>query len=296
MLSFQGQYTQCQNLTQDTTADALTFFKTSLNTGQRILESELGSFYTEETASVTTIASTSTYKTPADFIRLKKAYITIDDVRYVMDEAHDEEEWQVYKRNVDTVTSDTLFKIFVRRDNFEVYPTPATDDLTITLIYEAGNREQIADDYTTGTITTLANGAAAVTAADTTFTSAMAGRYLKVTSDGVWYKIATFGTTTTLTLDKNYEGLSIASGTEVYIIGDMPITPEPTHQIPCFYAAMQYYMGFKQSISKAEYYRKLYESNLKRAKATFGRRYSSKYIPGRSPRPVNSNWYPRNMS
>jgi len=166
----------------------------------------------------------------------------------------------------------------------------------MTLIYEAGNDELIADDYTTGTIVTLANGDTAVTATGTTFTSAMAGRYLKITADGIWYKIASFGTTTTLTLDKNYEGLSIAAGSEAYTIGEMPRTPESTHIIPAYYALMQYYMGFKQSVTKADYYRKLYETDLKRAKATFGRRYSSKYISGRTGRAVNPNHFPRNMT
>lgn len=298
MLSFTGQQTRCQKLTKDSSSDALTFFKTNINEGQRILESELGSFYTEETATVTTIASTNSYKTPAGFIRLKAAYITIDDTRYYLEQVHDEEEWQFYQTS-QSPKSDTLQKIFVRRDNFEVWQTPSSAGNTITLIYEAGNTEQISDDYTTGTISALANGAKAVTGGSTVFTAAMAGRYLKITSEGTWYLITSFGTTTTLTLDKAYEGLTISGGSEAFIIGDMPITPEPTHQIPCYYATWQYYMGFKQSISKAEYYRKLYENDTNRAKRTFSRRYSSKYLSGRRAdrnHPINPNHYPRGLT
>lgn len=295
MLSFTGIQTLCQDLTQDTTAPALTFFKSSANIGQHILETELGSFYTEESVPINTALATSSYKTPANFVRLKKAYITVGTNRYLMDEVRDEDEWQSYQQG--TTTSNTLQKIFVRRDNFEVWPTPATANLVMTLIYEPAGKDLIADDYVTGTITTLTNGAKAVTASGSTFTSAMAGRYLKITNDGNWYKIASFGTTTTLTLDKNYEGISVAAGTEAYIIGQMPRTPEETHHIPAYFAVWQYYAGFKQNKEQGDYYRALYEGDLARAKKTYSRRYTSKYIPGNKRRfsVINPNDYPHNL-
>src|SRR3990167_10903351 len=158
MLSFTGQQTQCQDLTQDTSAGALTFFKTNLNLGLHILEAELGSFYTEEEASVTTVAATRSYKTPANFIRLKKAYLTVSTQRYIMEEVTDEAEWQMYNQST-APSSDTPTKIIVRRDNFEIYPKSTTAGYTITLLYEAGGDDLVADDYTTGTISTLSNGA-----------------------------------------------------------------------------------------------------------------------------------------
>jgi hypothetical protein len=292
MLSYSGIQTQAQDLTADYDTESLTFLKNNINIGQRILETELGSFYTEELDTVTTVADTASYKTPVEFIRLKKAYITSGTTQHVMDEVFDEEEWRALKSSSNS--GDILQKIFIRRDNFEVYPTPATADLTITLIYEAGAKELIADDYTTGTITTLANASKAVTASGSTFTTAMAGRYLRITNDGVWYKIATYGSATTLTLDKAYEGLSIAAGSEAFTIGQMPITPESTHHIPAYYAAFQYYLGFKQDQGKAKIYRELYEIDLARAKRTYGRRYSTKYISGRKrmATPINSNYPP----
>jgi hypothetical protein len=294
MLSYTALQTKCQDGAKDTSASALTFFQGEINEGLREVQSELGSFYTEEEASVTTVASTATYDLPANFIRLKNAYITVSNVRYEMDVVQDEQEWQFYKSNATNSTSDTLQKIIVRRDSFEVYPTPASASLTITLRYEKGYDELTAADYTTGTITTLSNGAAAVTGSGTTWTAAMAGRYLKITSDGTWYKILTFGTTTTLTLDKNYEGLSISAGSEAYIIGDMPIIPEPTHKLLAYYALWQYYVSLKQSAVKADYWRKIYEVGLRRAKRTYSRRYSSRYIaPNRTSRnTVNPNNYP----
>jgi hypothetical protein len=160
------------------------------------------------------------------------------------------------------------------------------------LKYEAGGKDLIAEDYTTGTITTLANGSTALTASGTTFTSAMAGRYIYL-PDGNWYKIAAFLTTTTLTLDKAYEGISIAAGTDSFIVGQIPRVPNDTQTIPVNYAVWQYYKGFKQNTNFADDYKKMFDEELAVAKETYGRRYSSKYIPSRmNTNTINPNSFP----
>ena len=290
-------YTMCEDLAQDTNSDAITFFKTHINLGLHILESELGSYYTEETATDLTEASVAAYPTPDTLIRLKVAYVTVGSLRYVMEEVFDEDEWQALQSAQVSQTSNTARYIFIRRDRFEIYPTPATAGNTITLRFEAGSKDLSADDYTTGTITTLANGGTAVTASGSTLTAAMAGRYFKVNSYPVWNKISAFGTTTTLTLDKSYSGIAISAGSEAYTIGEMPRTPESTHQIPVWYALMNYYQGFKQNEEKAKYYNNKYEFDLKRAKTTYSKRYATNYIPGnRQKKLLNPNHYPSGLT
>jgi len=294
-LSFTGLKTQCADLTSDNSTESATFFATNINIGLGILESELGSFYTEETDTITTTADEDTYALPVNFIRLKSAYITLGTYNYPMEEVFEEDEWQMYKRQ--TQPSNILTKIFVTRDNVEVFPTPSDDDLVITIKFEAGGRELTAEDYTTGTITTLANGSTALTASGTTFTSSMVGRYIYL-PDGNWYKISAFLTTTTLTLAKAYEGVSITAGTETFKIGECPRTPPATHHIPALYAVWQYYEGYKKDTSNAELYKSRFEQELKRAKATYGRRYSTRYILGKRVLrvPINPNNYPSGMT
>lgn len=60
----------------------------------------------------------------------------------------------------------------------------------------AGNR--IGTDYISGTVTIDASGN--VTGAGTTFTSAMVGKGLKATGHSAWYRIATFASTTAITI------------------------------------------------------------------------------------------------
>lgn len=303
MISFGAAQTRFQNLAQDDSASALTFFKASYNVGQHILEAELGSFYTEENHTDITEDGVNSYPLPGQFIRLKTAYVTIGTTRYNLEQVFDEQKWQRLMSETSGIESDILTHIFIRRDRFEVYPYPATGNgsstgNTMTLIYEGGGKDLSFDDYITGTITTLANGSKAVTASGSTFTSAMAGRYFKIDAYPAWYKIASFGTTTTLTLDREYQGVSIAAGTEAYTIGEMPRTPETTHQIPIWHAMMDYYQGFKQNEEKAKYYKALFESDLKAAKVTYSKRYSTNYIPGnRRANPViNPNHYPSGMT
>lgn len=302
MLSYQDLYTECQNQAQDTSTAAETYFKSQLNIGQNLLETELGSFYTDESTTADTVDGTSLYDTPSDLVRLKLAFIEVGEIDYVLEEVYDEHRWRRIKANEGSSESDAAMFIFVKRDTYEIYPTPATDSNTINLIYEAGGKELQFDDYTDGTISALANGAAAVTGDSTTFTAAMVGRYLKVTSDGIWYKISAYTSATAITLDKNFQGTTIAAGAEAYTIGEMPRTPPSTHMVPVYYAMKNYFAGFKQNTNKSRENERLFEKEMKRAKTTYSRRYSSKYMPGRSSMygygsgVVNPNLYPSSMS
>lgn len=303
MISFGAAQTRFQNLSQDSSDGALTFFKASYNVGQSILEDELGSFYTEETYTDITESGVFSYPMPSDqFVRLKEAYVTISNVRYNLQQVHDETEWQLMMSQTTGNSSDILTHIFVRRDTFEVFPTPATGDgsttgNTMTMIYEAGHKDLTADDYVDGTISDLANGDLDVTGSSTVFTAAMAGRYLKIDSFPAWYKIASYTSATAISLKTPYQGITISSGSETYVIGEMPRTPSGTHSIPIWYGLMDYYQGFKQNEDKAKYYRGLFEGELKRAKVTYKRRYVSNYIPGNRKRRVeNPNHYPSNMT
>ena len=299
MLSYQDQWTMAQNLSQDNSSDAKTFFKQQINIGQHILETELGSFYTEETGTITTVAGTNSYATPDQFIRLKQAYVTVNSIRYEMQEVYNEKEWQMMIASQTQQRSDIATHCFIRRDRIEVYPTPSSSSNTITLIYEASGKDLYNDDYTTGTITTLAANGTAVTGSGTTFTSGMVGRYFKINTYPIWYKIATYTSATAIALDKGYTGTAISAGSSAFTIGEMPRTPESTHHIPVYYSLMQYFQGFKLNENKGNYYKALYDGDMKRAKVTFARRYSSNYIPGRRSlmaRPINPNLYPSGMT
>jgi hypothetical protein len=252
---------------------------------------------TEESWTDLTEASVYSYPLLDQFIRLTEAHLTIGTNQYPpLIQVYDEDEWQ--RMRAFSGTSNIATHILVRSDTFELYPTPATAGNTLTLRAELGNKDLSFDDYTTGTITTLANGGTAVVGSGTTWTTAMIGRYLKITSFPVWYKISGVTDTTHLTLAKNYQGIAIAAGTEVYTIGEVARTPSSTHQIPVWYALQNYYLGFKQNAEKAKLYKGLYDSDLAKVKPLKQKRSTSNYIPGKRRRngAVNPNNYPTNLS
>lgn len=300
MLSFQSIYTQAQDLVQDYSSEALVFLKRNINIGQKILETELGSFYTEETITRATTASNGVYYMPADCIRLVAAYVTVGTTQYNLEVVYDEDYWQVLKSSTIGSYNDAATHVIARRDTFEIWPGAATAGNTITLRYEAGGQDLQYDDYTAGTILTLTTATDDVVGVGTTFTAAMEGRYIKIDADGVWYKISDVLTATTLTLDRNYQGASIAAGTDTYIIGQLPRTPGQTHHIPAYYAAMNYYNGYKQNETRGSYFRTLYNADMKAAIETYSKRYASKYMIGgykqRGRHIINPNYPPQNMS
>lgn len=295
------QQTQCQDETSDANADSLTFFKRNLNVGLGTLQGALGSYYTDDTDTDVTVASQKSYRLPVGCIRLKVLTVTVSGVEYPAETIYDEELWRRIQGGTLLTTGNIPQFAFARRDTVEIYPTPSASSNTITFYFESGGKEMVADDYSTGSITTLAASGTAVTGNLTVWTSAMAGRYLRVNSEGNWYKIGSVGGNTALTISDKYQGLAIAAGSEAYLIGEVPNTPPPTHILPVYFALWRYYSGPKKDAAKATEYKNYWDNGLLDAKARYGNRSSSNVIPStrglrRGIRLINPNFYPTGMS
>lgn len=298
MLTFSQQQTLFQDLAIDTSAAALTFGKSAINIGTHILETELGTHILEETRTGSTSTSTNVIQLPENCIRVKAFYVTVGGIQYNAQEIYDEDTWREIQANTQASTSDRLRFFYVRRGILEMFPLAASSN-TYTLIYEATSKDLFNDDYTTGTITTLANGGTAVTGSGTTFTQSMVGRQFKIDADGQWYEIGSFTNATSIGLVKPYQGSSISAGSASFVIGEASKLPEATHHIPVYYALWQYSLS-KKDAGSAAMYKGMYEQYMQWAKATFSRRYSSQVIPNTRKFRIfgllNPNDYPRNVS
>jgi len=304
MLSHQSQYQLAQSLASDADATNLAFLKTNVTLGQRKLEALLGIYYTEDSRTLTTVTdaisgtSYQSYKLPENFKKLSSFYVTDGDTRYSADLIQDEGLWQQINSNSTTLSSNYVQFCFIRRDRIELYPLPSTA-CTATIIYDSFSKPLVNDDYTTGTITTLANAAVAVTASGSTFTTGMVGRYFKIDTDGEWYKIAAYGSATTLTLDSKYQGISIAAGTETYTIGQMPITPQETHELPAYYAVWRWAL-MKKDVQMAREFERMWKEGVNDAQMTWSNRSTSSIITSkpylRKRGLVNPNYYPEDLS
>ncbi len=305
MLSFQNQYELTQDLSSDSSSTNLTMLKKLINLGQRRLEKKL-KIVTEDTRTYTlqtdAISGTSNiaYRLPENYGKFLRAYVKVGSNHYSASLIQSPSLWR--KINF-TETSTSSFLQFVHikrgtRDRFEIYPPPSTTD-TLTFDYLAKGADLSVADYATGTITTLANGGTAVTGSGTTWTSAMAGRYFKITNNEQWYKIASFGTTTTLTLASEYQGIAISGGSDNYTIGQMPITPEDTHILPVYFALWKYFL-FRKDRTQAREYRREWLNGIKDAIQDYANEedsevlYNDRAVTQRGV--INPNYYPQDMS
>lgn len=125
----------------------------------------------------------------------------------------------------------------------QVNPPPRTP---IMLPYDYIKTVRSMTEYTTGSITTLANGGTAVTGTGTDFDGyGISGYtyYLRIDGDGeadesVWYKIASFDSGTGITLATAYNGVALSSATASYTISMVPELPAKFHDA-ILYMAIQ---------------------------------------------------------
>ncbi len=297
MISFGAAKVRFRKMTQDASPAALAFFEESYNIGQRILEAEIGSYWTEETEEIDTEENVSEYKTPDRFLRLKDAFFIKGGREYPMTEIIDEDDWRDLNASSNTATGNSDFAIFIRKDTFETYPKAGEDGNTFKLRYEPYGMDLSEDDHTDGFISGITNGSKIVQGATPNWDASMIGNWLQLGSFKTWYEIADVTDADTLVLDKKYSGRTVVAGSEAYKIGQMPKTPEGTHQIPIHYALMDYYAGFKQNATKMKEWKSMYEMDMARAKVTYKRRVTSNYIPGNRHRRrrFNTNYPPENM-
>ena len=307
MLSFQSQYELAQFLLSDENTTNLGKIKELIRIGQRRLEAILGITFTEEIRNFTTvtdaIASTSdqAYKLPENFKSLTALFVTISSIQYPATLIQDESLWRQLNQH-NSSESNFVQYCFIRNDGtrrrIELFPIPSSAN-TATLIYDAFSKPLVTDDYIDGNISALANGDTAVTGSSTTFTSGMEGRFLRIDDDGEWYKILTFGSTTLLTLDTEYQGVTISSGSEAYTIGQMPITPGDTHELPVYFAIWRVAL-MKKDVQLAREYERLWKEGVREAEQNWGNWGSSNVTPShrllRSRGPINTNLWPENLS
>jgi len=303
-LSYQGQYELAQDLASDSDATNKTLLQNFVKQGNRKLQAELGTYITDEQRTFTTVTdaisgtSNQAYSLPENFRSLVELYVTVGTTQYNAELIQDYELWRQVNSTTTSSTSDFLQFCFVKNDRIELYPIPSSAN-TATLRYRHIERDLTQDDYTTGTITTLANGGTAVTGSTTTWTAAMVGRYFRVDSDGEWYKISARSSDTAITLERAYQGVSISAGTEAHTIGQLANLPPDTYELPVYYAVWRWSL-FRKDVQLAREFERMWKEGVRDAKANWGNISSSAVIHDkrnlRQRGILNNNFWPENMS
>lgn len=245
MKSFTARRTLYGKYTLDTGSSNLTFGDETMNDETRRLCSMRDWPFLHRLRTMTTVASTQFGALPYDIEQVESVFVTVSSQRHTPKLITSREQWDVLNRN--TYTSDIPEYAYVYNGELGLWPTPATSSNTISVNGKVRVIDLNTADDTARTITTLANGSTALTVS-AGLTVQMAGFWIRPTfsttantGDGVWYEIASVTNATTATLVRKYGGNSIAVGTAACTIAQMPLLPEPFHDLPIFKAAETYW-------------------------------------------------------
>ena len=267
MITWSNFQSDCQDITGDSTSATLTRFKRWGNQGYHLVLSELGRTHTEKTQTANTVKDQQFYTMPSETLFIKSVKVTVSSIEYPIEPIIDQDTWDIINAGV-TGSTDIPSFYFVRPGfgvggtEVGIFPKPATANNTITIIYEAGDRDLNIDDFTTTTVT-VTNGDATITHSGTSFTAAMVGRYFQTDDDRTWYRIASFTSTSSMELENVFEGAS-GSG-QSYTIAEAFHLPEEMQVLPVYYALGHFY-DMRHDDSKSIKYRALFDKELRDGK------------------------------
>jgi len=280
MLTFQDQYQMLQQLTGDTSTASLVMFKRDINEGGAMFLNRLGRKFNKEYMTASLTAAQQYYQLPAEAIRISEIRCLNGTNYYTPVLVTSELEWN--QLNTISTSGNYPTHYYIRGFNeVGLYPIPSTtvaNGLVVSL--EPQHVDLTHDDFTTGTVT-VSNGSATLTHSATGFLPEMVGRWLQVTdgTDGKWYRIAAYTSTSVLTLENYYEGVS-GSGRS-FRIGEVMKIPNAYQDAPVYYAAERYYM-VQNDQRTAPLFAQRFELKVKSAKETYARSTSRMGVKSRN--------------
>lgn len=222
--------------------------------------------FLEATKDMTTVANQETYQIPNGFRKLIDLMVYSDSgasttsTIYSPEMVFDPTKWKrVLQYRLGT--SDVPYFTYVENRTFKIQPIPATTGNLIRLRGRLQTNSLSIANYTTGTITSIANGATAVVGSGTTWTADMVGRYIQITEttaagggDGFWYQIGSYTSATSIGLTKPYEGTTISGGTAAYTIGQCSVIPEAYDIAVLYRAAALFWQGASDLVKSKMYW------------------------------------------
>lgn len=260
----------CNVSTSDTTA--MTVIDTNVNDSIRTICNLQGGKlrFLESTSDMTTVADQESYQIPNKYRKLIDLQVWSGDgssntqVIYHPEMVFDPMRWaQVEQFRLGS--QDVPLFVYVQNTSYKIQPIPSTTGNLIRLRGRLRTRDLSIADYTTGTITSLANGGTAIVGNGTTWTADMVGRYIKITQttadgggDGYWYEIGSYTSATSIGLTKPYEGTTIAAATAAYTIGQCSPVPE-AYDVAIVYRATALYWQNQNDLVRAKQYWLMYD-------------------------------------
>lgn len=206
--------------------------------------------FLEAVKTLYTVASQEGYQLPNGFRKAMTIVIwseaTTAGIPYTPEMVFDPVIWNRIKQ-AKLGSGNLPYFTYIEAQKFYVQPIPSTSGNLIQVRGRLQTKDLTIPDYTTGTITSIANGATTLTGSGTTWTQDMVGRFIQITEttaanggDGFWYEIGSYTSSTSLELLKPYEGNSISAGSAAYTIGQASVIPEAYDIAPIYRAVAMF--------------------------------------------------------
>lgn len=225
--------------------------------------------FLEATKDMETVANQEGYQIPNGFRKLIDMWVEVPSSStrptvYMPEMVFDPTKWKLVKA-YRLGTSNTPYFTYVENQKFYIQPIPSSSGNTIKLRGRLRVADLNIEDYTTGTIVSVANAGTDIVGSGTSWTADMVGMYIRITNtqaanggDGFWYEIGSWTDATHITLLKPYEGTSIVAGSAAYTIGQTAPIPEAYDIAPVYRASALYWQNQKD-VERAKMYWTMYD-------------------------------------
>jgi hypothetical protein len=211
------------------------------------------------------------YPIPPQASKIKNDTITVGQLVYTPAPVQSIQEWTML--NALPYTSDIPNYFYIYNNQVNFFPIPSSSGNIITFNYQARVPDMSIQDYTTGTLSSIAVGDTQITGVGTTWSSVaptgvdltFLNLYLKITppnGDGIWYPIQRFESDTSVTLVQPIQNAP-ASTASAYVIGQMPTIQEDFHDLLVYGPLKVYFSTIVKDKDKYQLYTDLYDRKMK---------------------------------
>lgn len=269
MLTFTQAYTRAAGMCGvNLTAPDMIFIKQDVNQAVRLFKNAARRYWTRQEMITNLVANQQYYQLPPNLVRVTEVRINSNGLNFPLNLIHSEHLWN--KLNIiPAMTINLPTYGFIRgRNELGLWPMPASLTVNGLMVsYEPRLQDMSIDDVTTGTVT-VNNGTTLVTLSTPIVTPSMVGRWFSVTdgTDGNWYQISSYVSSSSFNIEQDYAGLS--STTATFIVGEAADFPEDYHYALPYFASYNFYLK-RKDLNTAGFHKAQFDMLFDQYKRTY---------------------------
>lgn len=279
-------WSELQNIVTETLSDdsatTVRKAKRDLNIAANRILAAMGREATHIVKHASIVADQQWYQLPENCIRVAEAWIEENGQKWPLTPVESERMWNYLTSNqVTAMTTPQSYRVR-GTDLIGIHPLPGRAIASgLVISFEPRQVPMNNTDYTTGTVAVV-SGSPTITGTGTVFTERMVGRAFRIDADGQWYKIQSYVSSTVMTLDNNYSGISDSGA---FTIGEVPSIPAEYHDSLADYALFRAWQRRKDRPNASDF-KALWDEAIILIKEQYAGSTSSAVVNARPAAPV----------